>query len=954
MATRKARKVKYSTTPNAPATKLRKFINSFRPENFKEYWLSEAGAKRIAKIVGFGVLMILLVFLYFAKDLPSPSKINAKINAQTTKLWDRTHTKILYEVLGDKNRSIISFDQMPTNIKEATIAVEDRNFYKHGAFSFLGILRAAVVDVTLGSRAQGGSTITQQYVKNALLSPERSFTRKIKELILSTEIEAFYSKNDILKLYLNEIPYGGTAYGVEAACRTYFGYHAKTNEELCAPNLTLDEAATLAAMARAPTYYSPYGQHIDELTGRKQLVLDLMVDQHYITKQQADEAKKIDTVAKMPKTPQYFANVTAPHFVLYVQEQLEAKYGTKAVTEGGLDVTTTLDLNRQKQIEDSVAKGIPNVKALGGSNVAMVTADPKTGQVTGMVGSYKFQDEKFGAFNVAIANRQPGSSFKPLVYATAFAQNFGPGTTLYDVPTDFGGGYKPQNFGGISFGVLSMRQALGNSLNIPAVKTLYLAGIDKALDQAHRMGITTLQQPAGNYGLSLTLGSGEVKLVDMVNAYQSFANGGVHYSQVYWLKVQDAKGSVLEEYKTPKTQNRVLDPQIAWMISDILSDNPNRARVFGNLLAIPGHTVAVKTGTTEHYNDAWTVGYTPSLVAGVWAGNNDNAPMSSAAAAISAPIWKDFMIKALAGSADEPFAKPTGLKQVTLDANTGKLATDQTKNKRTDWFPSWYKPPAASDGGKTAKVDKVSGKLATSCTPDSATDTVTSSEIHAEIPPSDPAYYRWEPPVQALAASLGQQGGALPTESDDVHHCDDVHPQVNLSASSLGGGNFHLSAVVTSGTFTANKLEFKLDDQIISTLAINGSTTYDFDTSVDSNGTHYFKATVTDAGLYQAEDSQTVTVTDAGSGGSFQGTTPTNGQFYPSHPTNVTFVWTTYTGATTYTVFIKRSGSGGFTPEAPTSSTSLTKTILLAGTYSWYVQSSSGPQTTTKTFSVGP
>lgn len=924
MATKRrvTRKVKYSTSP---ASKFQRFLASFKPSNFKQYWLSPEGLRRLGKIAGFGFLFLVLVFLFFAKDLPSPSKINGIVGAQTTKFYDRTGNTLLYEVYGSKNRSVIAFDQMPENIKNATVAVEDRNFYRHGAFSVLGILRSATVDAICRCVSQGGSTITQQYVKNALLSDNRSISRKIKELILSIEIESFYSKNDILKLYLNEIPYGSNSYGIQAASKAYFSKDAK--------DLTLDEAAFLAAIPRAPTYYSPYGNHVDTLKARKNLILDLMAQQKYITQAQADTAKAIDTQAKISPVQNLYANITAPHFVLWVQDQLEAKYGTKTVTEGGLKIITTLDMDQQRTAEKAIADNMKTVRSLGGSNAAFVSADPKTGQILSMVGSYNFSDPKFGAYNVATADRQPGSSFKPFVYSTAFGQNYGPGTTIYDVPTDFGGGYKPQNFGNKSYGVLSMRQALGGSLNIPAVKTLYMAGIQNALNTAHKLGITTLNDSPDQYGLSLTLGSGEVKLVDMVNAYQSFANGGVHYAPVYALKVSDSKGSTLEEFK-PKTPSKVLDPQVAYLISNILSDNPNRAFVFGNILAVAGHTVAVKTGTTEHYNDAWTVGYTPSVVAGVWAGNNDNAPMSQAAAAISVPIWHDFMVKTLAGKADEPFVRPSGIKEVTLDANTGKLANDQSKVKRTDIFPSWYKPQTAADS-KSAKIDKVSGKLATDCTPPLAQDTAFSSEVHAEIPANDPAYGRWEPPVQALAATLGyKQGGNLPTDSDDVHHCGDSKPQVSLTATSLGGGTYHLKAVVTSGTFTANALEIRLDDQIISTQQINGSTSYEFDNTIDNNGGHTYKATVTDTALYQGEDSETVTVTDAGSGASFQGQTP-NGSH---HGSLVVYTWSSYPGSgITYQLYVDGSATG-----APTPGLSQAVNGTSFGLHSWYVKALNG------------
>ncbi len=848
--------------------KLKQFMLSFKPSNFKSYWISRKGGWRAARIIGHGILLLALAVLFVAKDLPSPSKINARVGAQTTKFYDRTGQSVLYEVFGNKNRSVIKFDQIPDNVKEATIAVEDKNFYRHGAFSTLSILRSAFTDLLhRGSGIQGGSTITQQYVKNALLSPEQTLTRKVRELLLSIILEQFYQKDDILSLYLNEIPYGTNAYGVQAAAKTYFDKDAK--------DLSLKQASILAAIPRAPTYYSPYGSHPDLLVQRQNLILDLMVEQKYATRQEADDAKLksvADLAASVRATPDYFANITAPHFVFYVQEQLEAKYGAKAVTEGGLKVITTLDLKKQKLAEQAVSNNINGVRAFGGSNAALVSTDPKTGQMLAMVGSYDYNDQKFGAFNVATAERQPGSSFKPFAYATAFAKNYGPGSTLYDVPTDFGGGYKPHNFSNGSYGVVSMRQALGGSLNIPAVKTLYLAGIPETLNTAKNLGITTLSSP-DKYGLSLVLGSAEVKPIEMANAYETFANGGYHHEQTTVLKVTDPSGKTLEEYKD-KPPKQVMDPQVAYLISNILSDNPNRAFVFGCLLCMPdGRTVAIKTGTTESFHDAWTMGFTPSLVTAVWGGNNDNTPMSSAAANVSAPILKQYMAAALAGTPNEGFTRPPGLKEVKLDSNTGKLPGPDSKAQRTDLFPSWYKPTDFTQG-QSAVVDKVSGKLATDCTPEAAKQTVFATDIHAEIPSTDPSYPRWEPPVEDLARRLGfQEGGTLPTEHDDVHKCSDVKPTINVSVQDFGLGYEEITAQVGSGTFIANKLDISVDDQIVSTQSVNGGANYSFGYHA-GNGGHLVKATVTDSGYYQNSDSQNITVSGSGT---FAGVAPSGG-----------------------------------------------------------------------------
>ncbi|TAK89608.1 penicillin-binding protein [Patescibacteria group bacterium] len=863
------------------AGRAKRFGASFlTPSNFKRYWLNAEGAKRAGKIAGAGFLAMFLVLAYFAKDLPSPGKINARIGSQNTVFYDRTGQTKIFEVHGDKNRKVIEFQEMPQSIKDATVAIEDKDFYKHGAFSFMGVGRAFTGILFRDPTRGGGSTITQQYVKNALLTPERSYTRKIKELILAFEIEQLYKKDDILKLYLNEIPYGSQAYGVESACRTYFPQNIQGDK--CAKNLTLAQSATLASIPQLPTYYSPYGQNRDALIARQHTVLDRMVEQKKISQQEADAAKiqggpSLDNlVAKLNLSPVpkiATQKTDFPHFARYAQEYLEAKYGVRQVEDGGLKVITSLDIEKQKQAEEAIKKNMTNVRRLGGSNAALVSADPKTGQVLAMVGSYDYNDPDYGDFNVALAKRQPGSSFKPIVYATGFKKNWGPGSTIYDVQTDFGN-YKPKNYTGKFYGVQSVRTALAGSLNIPAVKMLWLAGIPESLKTAKDLGITTLNESPSTYGLSLVLGSGEVKLNEMVNAYESFANGGTHYDATPILKVTDPNNKVVEDNEKPKGK-KALDPQIPYLISSILSDNKARSYIFGanNPLVIPGRTVAAKTGTTENYNDAWTMGYTPDLVTGVWAGNNNNKPMTSSASTVSAPIWNTYMKSALQGYPNKEFTKPSGIKEVTLDANTGKLPTASTKQRRTDIFPSWYRPENVA-GTQTGQVDKVSGKLATECTPPEAVETVTTAQISAEVPPSDPQYSKWFPPIAALARTLGYtSGGAIPVDKDDVHKCTDIKPTAQISAT--GTGPIQISVNVVQGTHPLKSLTVYLNDQIISTQEISGSTTYNFTNSPPA-GSYTLRAVVTDAALYSGSSETTVTVASGGSAGgaSFCGNQP--------------------------------------------------------------------------------
>ncbi len=799
--------------------------------------------------VGFGSL--LAIFLWYAKDLPSPNKVNATLSAQTTKLYDRTSTHVLVEIYGDKNRSVIEFDQMPQVCKDATVAVEDKNFYKHGAFSPAGIARAFSGVLTRTNRG-GGSTITQQYVKNALLTDQRSYSRKIKELILAIEIEQLYNKDDILKLYLNEIPYGSTAYGLQAAAKTYFSKDAK--------DLDLSQCAMLAAMPQAPTYYSPYGLHKDALIDRQHYILGLMAEQGFISKTQATAAENVDILAEV-KPQNLYANVFAPHFVGYVRAQLEDKYGIKKVNEGGLKVVTTLDYDKQVLAEKAVADNIASVRKNGGSNAALVAEDPTNGQMLSMVGSYDYSNPEFGSYNVAAAERQPGSSFKPITYSTLFKKNWGPGSTLYDVPTDFGGGYKPVNYTHRNYGVVSIRQAFSGSLNIPAVKALYLGGIQNALDTAKDLGITTLTGGVDRYGLSLTLGTGEVKLTELVNAYATFPRHGDYIKQLTVLKITESNGNVVED-NTKASSNkpkRVLDPQIAYLVSSTISDNTARCSLgtfsCRNPLTLGNRPVAAKTGTTDDFKDAWTMGYTTRLVAGVWAGNNDNTPMTQAASIISAPIWNQFMTNATKNDAVEGFTRPAGIKEVTLDADTGKVPTTSTKHTRKDLFPSWYK--AESDTVKAGKIDKVTGKLATSCTPPDAIQDVTSGTIRAEIPPTDPSFGRWNPPVQALATSLGfTNSGVLPSDSDTMHSCSDSKPRVSLTVSPTSGSTFTLKAHGVNGTFPINNYIFYFDGNQINA---GGNDSVEYTPPAGTTGQHSFSVKVYDTALY-TDSSESVNV----------------------------------------------------------------------------------------------
>ncbi len=626
--------------------------------------------RRIVKFsIWCGVVFLLFsigVFAYYAKDLPSPGKLNKRQVVESTKIYDRTGEHLLYEIHGEEKRTMIPLKDMGEIIKAATLSAEDQSFYQHHGIYFKSIARAAIYDLLGRHVSQGGSTITQQLIKNTVLTNEKTFNRKVKEVILSVELEQRFTKDEILEMYLNEIPYGSNAYGIQAAAQTFFGKDAK--------NLTLAEAALLASLPKAPTYYSPYGTNTDDLKGRQEYVIDQMKKLGYITNEEAESAKQVDIISEVKP---FQESIHAPHFVMYVKDFLVTKYGEKQVEESGMRVYTTLDWNKQQIAEEAVKKGAAENVKYRASNAALVAIDPKTGQILAMVGSRDYFDKTIdGNVNVAIRDRQPGSSFKPYVYATAFKKGYTPNTILFDVETNFGTKeqpYVPQNYSNSFSGPVKMKEALARSLNIPAVKTLYLAGVQNAINTAQSMGITTLKNPS-RYGLALVLGGGEVKLVDHVSAFGTFAAGGVRHEKTAILKITDSRGNVLDEYKNSPGE-KVLDQDICAKIDAILSDNSLRAPVFGSNspLRFDNRPVAVKTGTTNEWRDAWTVGYTPNLVAGVWAGNNNNSPMTNGADGVyvAAPIWRGFMDKALVNMAIEKFPE-------AKDEKTGKAVLDGT------------------------------------------------------------------------------------------------------------------------------------------------------------------------------------------------------------------------------------------------------------------------------------
>jgi membrane peptidoglycan carboxypeptidase len=847
-------------------------------------------SRRFWKWVGIGGLTLLVFFLLSAiwllQDLPGPNGIKNDKTAVNTILYDRTGKNILYQIHGDINRDLISFDDMPAVVRDSTIAIEDKNYYHHGAIDPAGVARAGIYDLTHHGLVQGGSTLTQQFIKNAVLTDQRSVWRKYKEIVMSEELELLYSKNDILRMYLNEIPYGSQAYGIQAASQTFFGIDAKDLGD--GSSLSLSRSATLAAMLNAPTFYSPYGTNTDLLIDRRNLVLQEMQEQGYISKDQQKAAAALTLTDLNFKPQSEYQDTIAPHFVEYVREQLVDKYGEKAVDEGGLKVVTTLDSNDQKIAQSVVTKYAKiNARDYNATNAALVSADPKTGQVLAMVGSADFNDTAIdGNVNVATASRQPGSSFKPFVYATAWKKNYFPGSTLYDLTTDFGGGYKPSNYSHEQNGPVGMRQAIDGSLNIPAVKTLYLAGIGDSIQTAHDMGITTLNADPSTYGLALVLGAGGVKLTDMVAGYGTFADNGVAVPQKVILKVTDQKGHTLEDNtKTPKGK-QAIDPQVAYEMQNVLSDNNARAFVFGShspLTLGSSRPVAAKTGTTDSFRDGWTLGFTPQVVTGVWTGNSDDSPMVSGSDGVvtAGPIWHDYMQQVLAGQPVEQFVQPPGIQKLTVDSLTGRKPGPGTRQTRTDIAASWVTLQSApNSASQSYRIDKVSGKLATNLTPPGAIETISGSEVVCELPSSDPSYQRWFAPEQAWAASHGYGAGggqSIPTEYDDVHVPANF-PTISINSPPDGGvsGNPVTVFMTVSAPLQVDHVTVTVDGSQTVTATGPGGTggTYTAQVPITGSGQHTFQATVYDQAFDSAtSDNISVTVAGAGGGGgsSFNG-----------------------------------------------------------------------------------
>ena len=681
-------------------------------------------------VVGAGLLLGGTLLLWAATlDLPDLASLETRKTEQSVKIYDRTGQVLLYDLHSKMQRTVVPLGSISPNMQQAVVAIEDPDFYTHAGVKPTALLRAVLTNATRGDllSGQGGSTITQQVVKLTVLTTDKTVTRKLKEWILALKMTRALTKEQVLELYLNQVPFGGQLYGVEEASMTFFGKRAS--------DLSIPEAAYLAAMLPAPTRLSPYGTHQDQLAARKDLVLNKMFEHGYLTESERDEAQ----AAQVSFVPRRDSSIAAPHFVFYVQQYLDDKYGEEAVQQSGWRVTTTLDADLQVKAEEIVHRNaLANVEKYNASNMALTAVDPKTGQILVMVGSRNYFDTDIpGAYNVATMHpgRQPGSAFKPFIYAQAFAEGYTPSTVLFDLRTQFSTAcratdvtnstapcYSPVNYDGKFRGPMTLREALAQSINIPAVKLLYLVGINDALRLAKAMGISTLSD-ANQYGLTLVLGGGEVTPLDMTAAYAALANDGTYFEPTPILKIEDAQGGVVED-NSERVGTQVLDPAAAQKVNDVLSDNVARAPLGENdLFNFGGHDVAVKTGTTNDFRDAWTIGYTPNIAVGIWAGNNDNSPMVKRVSGfIVGPAWSEFMRYALSKTAPAPFARAeyTPANKAVLGGNWQVPGYDGLVHEILYW------------------VDK---NDPTGPPPQS--------------PASDPQFERWDAPVRAIYGGYG-------------------------------------------------------------------------------------------------------------------------------------------------------------------------------------------------------
>jgi membrane peptidoglycan carboxypeptidase len=846
------RKAEYlATLPKQP---LKRLMYRLHPKRVFKFWFSKQGAITFAKLMGVGVIIgaifIAALFAYYRRELDafSPEQLAKSVQTTVTKYYDRNNV-LLWEDKGDEDyKIVVDGNDIAPVMKQATIAIEDKDFYKHGGISITAIMRATFTNLT-GGQVSGASTLTQQLIKQVFFAQDAEanrldFGRKLKEAILSIEVERMYTKEQILNLYLNTVPYGGRRNGVESAARTYFGISAK--------ELNVSQAALIASIPQNPSRYNPYtltSQGSKDLLERQHRVLDNMAEQGYITKDQATEAKAVPILDTIKEEIPATEDIKAPWFVLAVRDQLEEKFGTKVVREGGLTVKTTLDWRIQEKAQQSITNNFKYAQQINANNMALTAVDVPTGQVLAMVGSHNFNDKTLGAVNAATANLSPGSSIKPFVYANLFkpqsGQNWGAGSILVDQDIKSWIGVDIQNYNGKFNGPITIRSALALSRNPPAIEAGQFGKPEAAVQTIKDVGDRYYCDNV-DYGVTFAIGTCGVTLVQHTNAYATLAREGVYKPEAYVLEVKNAQGQMLSQWKDDQSK-KVLDSQITYMLSDILTDDGARAGTFGARAAgfnVPGVKTATKTGTTDdgagHAKDSWMMGYSPRMAVGLWTGRNDTKPLNALSSVANARVTNEVQsfahteIFAKDGSwkSGAWFTKPSGLQTLTV-------------NGKTDLFPSWYTKPKNADGEKMT-FDKVSKKKATDCTPAAA-------KIEVSVPV-------FEDPVTKKKVYTAPDG-YQPDATDDLHKCEDVKPFATVSVTGAPSKNVVINVSVNQGTHPLSTVAVSVDGQQIYNQGVSSSGSlapipYTFSNS----GSHTVTATVTDTALYEGTASTTKTI----------------------------------------------------------------------------------------------
>ncbi len=856
-----------------PKSRVKRFFYRLHPKRLANYWFSREGGIMALKLLGIafiaGFVMLAGLFAYFRKDLPNLRDISGNNIGGSIRYYDRTGQTLLFEDYDAVKRIPVGEAGINQYMKDATVAIEDKDFYKHGGFDVRGIMRAGINNVFgLSGGQQGGSTITQQLVKLSQdWTKDQTYTRKVKELILSVELEREYSKQQILAGYLDTAPYGGIEYGVEAAARDYFDKSAK--------DLTLDEAAMFAAIPKSPTYYSPYSNDFDReaFIGRQHYILDQMVAQGMISSEDRDAAKQVDTVAKVKPRKPKFDGIKSPWFVLAAKEQLEETRGQDAVKRSGWKVTTTLDMDLQQKAEEQVSKGLAQVKRQGGDVAAMTAEDVKTGQVVALVGGSDFSNPDYGQNNYARLRLPPGSSFKPYDYTTLIenTENSGAGSVLYDSQGPLEGypctkKERPKQGGNCLWdydfkypGAMTLRYALAGSRNVPAVKAMLIPGIDKTIQTAEKLGLKSgykcyedesLTKESQCYASSAIGDGAYLRMDEHVHAYASLSRNGLNIPQSYILKIEDSNNKVVDEWKPSKGEQAVR-PESAYIISDILSD-PNASYLSTKIQNYKGHKFSVKTGTTNDSKDGWMMGYSTQYAVGVWVGyHTRQKEMSGFMETMTSPMWRGWMNSVHDNLKPEERVKPAGIQTATAYVQrTSPSAGARVPGPAQDLFPSWYKNTRKANNVKRV-MDQVSEKLATDCTPPRARKET--NDAGADAFSSD------------TFAGAGGTSNSETSDKDDIHKCEDIKPTITLTVQQ-NGDSYNLIATVAQGTHPLSSDKFKgnvtfsVDGQAIPggsyEVSSSGSVVYQ---NYKPTGSATITATVVDSVLYEATDTKTIT-----------------------------------------------------------------------------------------------